>query len=159
MERVERLSQAYYQAPWRRQLQILGLFLLVVVFIALIASIYLTVTAKAGAVGREVQLRQSEMRVFEEQIADMKGQLGILYAGRAMEQRARSMGFESVDPDNTIYIVVPGYEGRQPANMAPPYKQQVIGAPTLPGEYTESLFLWLQKTFNKSVFPLFEVRP
>ena len=38
MERVERYSQAYSQAPWRKQVQLLGLFLLIVVFMALVAG-------------------------------------------------------------------------------------------------------------------------
>ncbi len=41
MDGVRQLTQAYSQAPWRKQLQILGLFLLVVVLAALVAGIYL----------------------------------------------------------------------------------------------------------------------
>ena len=159
MERVERLSQAYYQAPWRRQLQYLGLFMLGVVFIALVASIYLTVTARAGQVGREVQLRQSEMRVFEQQIADLRGRMGEIQSSAKMEQKARALGFEKADPDQIIYIVVPGYSERQPANIAPSSTAQVVGAPELPAIYTESLFTWLQKQFNRSIFPLFKEQP
>ena len=159
MERVERLSQAYSQAPWRKQMQILGLFLLVVVFIALIASIYLNVSARSTAVGRETQKKQVEMIRDQRRIAHLKGQLGQLYATSEMERRARALGFEEIDPEDTLYIVVDGYGSRQPASLAPGYQPQLVGAPVLPARYTESFFVWLQRKFNEKIFPLFEVQP
>lgn len=159
MERVERLSQAYTQAPWRRQMQILGLFLLVVVFIALIASIYLNVSARSTAIGREIQEKQYEMIVDQRTIAHLKGQLGELYSSEEMARRARALGFIEVDPEETQYIVVEGYVARQPASLAPSYRPQLAGAPVLPASYTESFFVWLQRQFNEKIFPLFEVQP
>jgi cell division protein FtsL len=159
MERVERLSQAYSQAPWRKQIQILGLFLLIVVFIALIASIYLNVTARAGAIGRDILKKQSEMLDDQQKISDLKAQLGELYSTNDIERRARSLGFETIDPEEIIYLVAPGYVERQPALLAPAHQPQVVSIPELPAKYTESLFVWLQKQFNSFVFPLFKVRP
>lgn len=158
MERVERLSQAYSQAPWRRQMQLLGLFLLGIVFIALTASIYLNISAHSGAIGREIQRKQADMLKDERQIAHLKGQIGNMYAADEMERRARALGFQTVQPDKMLYILVPGYVDRQPVSLAPAYQAQVVGAPVLPGEYTESLFLWLQKQFNKYLFTLFKVQ-
>jgi len=159
MERVERLSQAYSQAPWRKQMQILGLFLLMVVLIALVASIYLNVTARAGALGRDIQKKQAEMLDDEQRISDMKSKLGILYSAGEMERRARALGFQSIDPEDTMYLAAPGYVERQPVNLAPVYQPQIISAPVLPPQYTESLFVWLQKQFNQVLFPLFKVQP
>jgi hypothetical protein len=159
MERVVRLSQAYSQAPWRRQIQILGLFLLVVVFIALVASIYLNLSARSSAIGREIQKKQVEILLEKRRIAHMKGQLGLLYASEQMEQRARGLGFQEIDPEETFYVVAPGYMGRQTAVIAPAYTPNLVSAPDLPAEYTESLFAWLQRQFNQKIFPLFKVRP
>jgi hypothetical protein len=158
MEQVERLSQAYSQAPWRKQLRIVGLFLLVVVFIALIASVYLNVSARSAAIGRETQRMQWDVLTDEQQISDLQAQLGVLYSAEEMEKRARSLGFESVDPEETLFLPVQGYTPRQPVRLAPVYQAQVVGAPVLPAVYTESLFVWLQKQFNQIVFPLFKVR-
>ncbi len=159
MERVERLSQAYSQAPWRKQLQILGLFLLLIVFIALIASIYLNVSTHSAEVGREIQWMESRILTDEQKISDLKAQLGIAYSDIEMGRRARSLGFEQVNPEEALYIAVPDYIERQPVNLAPAYQPQVVSAPTLPEEYTQSLFVWLQKQFNQIIFPLFKVRP
>jgi hypothetical protein len=157
MEQVERLSQAYSQAPWRKQLQIVGLFLLVVVFIALIASVYLNVSARSAAAGREIQRVQSRLLRDEQQISDLQAQLGALYSASEMEKRAIALGFEPLQPDEIMFIPVQGYAARQPARLAPAYQAQVVIAPVLPAEYTESLFVWLQKQFNQIVFPLFKV--
>jgi hypothetical protein len=158
MERVERLSQAYSQAPWRKQKQLLGLFLLGIVLVALTASIYLNISARSGAIGREIQGKQVEMLKDERQIAHLKGQLGNLYAAGEMERRARGLGFQIAQPDEMFYVLVPGYADRQPVSLAPAYQPQVVGAAVLPVEYTESLFFWLQKQFNKYMFTLFKVR-
>ncbi|MBP1694744.1 MAG: uncharacterized protein H6Q37_2627 [Chloroflexi bacterium] len=159
MERVERLSQAYSQAPWRKQMQILGLFLLGVVMIALVASIYLNVTARAGAIGRDIQQKQSEMLDDEQRISDMKAKLGTLYSVGQMESRARALGFQPINPEDTMFLAAPGYVERQPVDLAPAYQPQIISAPVLPSQYTESLFVWLQKQFNQVIFPLFKVQP
>jgi cell division protein FtsL len=159
MERVERLSQAYSQAPWRKQIQILGLFLLVVVFVGLIASIYLNVTARAGAIGRDILKKQSEILDDRQKISDLKSQLGELSSAQNIQQRARSLGFISIDPEEVLYLSAPGYVERQPAEMAPGYQPQVVSVPEMPAQYTESLFVWLQKQFNTIVFPFFKVRP
>jgi hypothetical protein len=158
MEQVERLSQAYSQAPWRKQLQIVGLFLLVVVFIALIASIYLNVSARSAAIGREIQRMQWRLLNDVQQISDLQAELGALYSADEMEKRARGLGFAPVDPEETLFLLVQGYVTRQPARLAPNYQAQVVGAPVLPATYTESLFVWLQKQFNRVVFPFFKVR-
>ncbi len=159
MERVERLSQAYSQAPWRRQMQLLGLFLLGVVFMALVASIYLSVSARSSAIGREIQDKQVEILLEKRRIAHMKGQLGQLYSSEQMEPRARGLGFREIDPDEAFYVVAPGYMDRQTAVIAPAYTPNLVSAPDLPPEYTESLFAWLQRQFNQKIFPLFKVRP
>ena len=61
MENFRNLTQAYSQAPWRKQLKFIGLFLLLVVFVALIAGIYLDVTARAATIGREILIMKNEI--------------------------------------------------------------------------------------------------
>ncbi len=46
---------AYKQAPWRIQRQWIGTFLLAVLGIAMVAALYLDVTAQAAISGREIQ--------------------------------------------------------------------------------------------------------
>ena len=57
---TQRLTQAYRQTPWRTQLQWIGLFLLALILLATVAGIYLSVSAGAAAVGREIQQLEYE---------------------------------------------------------------------------------------------------
>ena len=50
-----RLLQAYKQAPWRIQIQWIGLFLLGLVLVASIIGLYLSISAQAAASGRSIQ--------------------------------------------------------------------------------------------------------
>lgn len=159
MDRLEDFAQTYSQAPWRRQLQIIGLFSLVLVFIGLIAGIYLNVSARAATVGREIQSMQDDIEVLNLEIEDMQSQLASILSAAEMEARARALGYEPVQPDQVLYLTVSGYIDRQPAVLAPYSERAVVSAPVLPLEYTESVFEWLKKqAVGYSVF-ITEVQP
>ena len=55
MEHIHKITQAYSQTPWRKQVRMIGVFLLGVVIIATVASLYLNVRARTVALGRELQ--------------------------------------------------------------------------------------------------------
>jgi cell division protein FtsL len=152
MESVRSLTQAYSQAPWRKQLAMIVLFLLMVVFVALIAGIYLDVTARTATIGREVQIMQREIESLKLVNADLDSQLAVLVSSGVMERRARDLGFERVQRDQITYVLVPGYQPRQQPRLAPPPATVKTVAAALPSIFTESLFDF----FNHSVLP--EVR-
>lgn len=145
MERVKNITQAYSQAPWRKQLMFIGLFLLIVVFVALVAGIYLDVTARAATVGREIQLMQSEIEDLKLGNADLETKLAVLNSTEVMEKRARDLGFEPVEKNQVVFVVVPGYVPRQQPRLAPPPGPVRAVAATLPPEFTESLFDWVRR--------------
>ena len=72
MDRLEDFAQAYSQAPWRKQLQIIGLFSLILVFGALVAGIYLNVSARAATAGRDIQSKQEEIEALDLEIEDLQ---------------------------------------------------------------------------------------
>lgn len=158
MDQVERFAQAYSQAPWRRQMQFLGLFSAALVFAALIAGIYLSVTARAAEVGRDVQDMQRKIDTLEISNADLQARLAILTSASAMQTRALAIGFQPVTNEETMFISVPGYSERQAVVLAPGEVPALVSAPVLPDEYTESLFTWLQKEFRQSSFPFIVLR-
>jgi cell division protein FtsL len=159
MDRVQTFTQAYSQAPWRKQLQVLGLFSLILVFVALVAGIYLNVTARAGEVGRDIQAMQRKMDTVNTDIADLYSQLAFVTSTGEMEKRALSLGFTSVNPEETIYMVVPGYTGRQPVILGPSDSPSLASAPVLPEEYTESLFEWVHRNWGPWSTTLLKVLP
>jgi hypothetical protein len=58
MEHIQKITQAYSQTPWRKQVRMIGIFLLGVVIVATVASVYLNVRARTVALGRELQWMQ-----------------------------------------------------------------------------------------------------
>ncbi len=158
MDQVYNFTQAYSQAPWRKQLQIIGLFLLALVFVALVAGIYLNVTARAASVGRDIQSLQRQIDEIQDTNADLQSNLAFMTSTSEMERRARDLGFKPVETDQTLFLSVPGYIERQPVVLAPAPGPITVGAPSTPPEFTESLFEWLRKELLRSSFLMFEVR-
>ena len=96
MDNVQRISQVYIQAPWRKQLQYAGLFLLFLILIALVAFFYINVTARSGAIGREIQLMQYEIEVLERRIVDLETEMAELTSYTEMVDRAIWVSIQSV---------------------------------------------------------------
>jgi hypothetical protein len=156
MERLENFAQTYSQAPWRKQLQIIGLFLAALVFLALVAGIYLNVSARSATTGRRIQDLQKTNEEVIREIEDLRSRLALVRSSSEMQARATDMGFELVEPDQMIYLKIPGYKERQTLSLAPYSARFLAGAPAIPPEYTESLFTWIKKQVDRMVLDFFE---
>jgi cell division protein FtsL len=154
MTRFEDFAQSYSQAPWRKQLQVVGLFLLGLVLIALVAGIYLSVSARTAAVGRDIQFMQRQIETLDREIEDLQSELAAIRSSTEMEARASQMGFQPVQPDQILYLNIPGYVERQPAILAPSEERKLASAPMLPPEYTESLVTWVKRQTLATVHSL-----
>ena len=152
-------QQAYRNAPWRVQLQWIGVFSLIVVLVALIAGLYLNVTARGATIGREIQGMEEEILRLQRDNADLENQLGLLTSISTMERRANELGFEPIDPKEVVYLTVPGYNGRQAAELAPPPGPVVFSNSVLPKEYTQTLLSWLKETALESITQFPELLP
>jgi cell division protein FtsL len=160
MYRVHNLTQAYSQAPWRKQLQWIGLFMLVMILIAMVAGIYLSVSAQASTAGREIQIMYSEMEDIRRSIEDMSSQFAFLVSNAEMEKRAQELGFSPVSAEDMFYILVPGYEKPDKVDLAGQPGPSIPVVPTVSPEYTQSLFDWLQERVFDPASPLVqEVKP
>ncbi len=142
-------SQAFKQAPWRSQIQIAGLFLLSLLLVIMIASIYLSISGRAAAAGLGAYQLNLERQTLERQIADRKAQVAVLTSVTRMEQRAKEMGFTRVNPSEVIYVVVPGYTGKKAVVMAaPPGIDDSNRSLVLPA-YRQSIWDWLFQGINR----------
>ncbi len=135
---------AYKQAPWRIQRQWIGAFLLAVLGLAMVAALYLDVTAQAGIAGRVIQDMTSETIANQQMNFDLETKLAELTSNSVIEQRASALGYVQVDPTQLQYLVVPGYAQPQPEILTgvSPLRPS---APSIPPEYTESLLDWLNQ--------------
>ena len=136
------IIHAYKQAPWRVQRQYVGAFLLAVIGMAMIAALYLDVTARAAVAGREIQELRFNTTTIQRANADLETQLAKMTSTTEMERRALELGYRPVKPGELDYVPVPGFVPPEPAillaadDIAPQSQ-------ALPIEYTQSLIEWM----------------
>jgi len=138
------IIHAYKQAPWRVQRQWIGAFLLFVIGAAMIAALYLDVTARTSVAGREIQELRSQITTIQRGNADLETRLADLTSTAVMRQRALELGYRPVQPGELDYVAVPGFVPPEPAILlaAEDTSPQVQ---TLPAEYTQSLLEWFDE--------------
>jgi cell division protein FtsB len=149
MNRGQRLIQAYRQAPWRRQVQWIGLFLAAVIFVAVVAGVYLSVTARAAAYGRNIQDVRADMDILEKEIEDLETDLASLTSVEVMEERARDLEYLPIQKNQMIHLTVSGYGGRPLADQSVVAPESPQENNTLPPEFTLSLIEWFQMTVRE----------
>jgi cell division protein FtsL len=160
MDSVQRFTQAYSQAPWRKQVQLIGLFLLGLILVALVAGIYLNVTARAATIGRSIQGMRNTIENLERGNADLESQLASLTSNREMQTRASELGLRPLDSEEQVlYLVVPGYVERQSVSTNAASAPALPRVKTLSPDYTQSLFDWLRERVFEPAAPLTEVKP
>lgn len=138
------IIHAYRQAPWRVQRQWVGVFLLAVIGAAMVAALYLDVTARAALAGREIQELRSQITTVQRENSDLETQLADLTSTEVMQRRALELGYRPVLPGELDYVPVPGFVEPEPAILlaaedATPYIQ------SQPAEYTQSLLEWFEE--------------
>jgi cell division protein FtsB len=139
---TKQLVQAYRQAPWRLQTQ-RGVFLLVVAILgASILWVMVSVTVQAAAAGLEIQQLEDEQENLLREIAALRTNIAIQTSALQMSKRAEDLGLKPVDPADIDYVVIPGYQGREPEIQAPPPEVD-IPQPLVKPAYTQSLWEWL----------------
>jgi len=142
-------AQAFKQAPWRGQIQSAGLFLLGLVVVVVIASIYLSISGRAASAGLGAYRMNVERQTLERQIADRKARIAILTSVTVMEQRAKDMGFERISSTDAVYVMVPGYPGKQAVVLAAPPGIDESNRSLILPIYRQSIWDWLFQGINR----------
>ena len=137
-------NHAYSQAPWRVQHQWVSVFLLIVLGLGMIATLYLMVTSQAAIVGREIQDLRLEIVQVEHDNVDLQTKLASLTSMKEVETRAYKLGFRPEKPEEVEYLYVPGYVAQRGVTLATAPELQP-SAPSVPQEYTQSLLDWLDE--------------
>jgi hypothetical protein len=135
------IIHAYKQAPWRIQRQWIGAFLLALIGAAMIAALYLDVTARAAVAGREIQELRFEIATIQRANADLETQLGNLTSTSEMQRRALELGYRPVKPGELDYVPVPGFVVPEPAILLAA-EDALLPVQPIPLEYTQSLLEW-----------------
>ena len=176
MESIHQLTHAYSQAPWRKQMYMIGVILLFLVSAAIVAGIYLNVTARAAAIGRQIQ--EMQVRVYgyhyltgdagenyvpieelEQIIANLNSQLAYLTSYSNMQERVKELNLTPIASDHIEYIEIPGYVERQTTSLAPPPVPVVVSASVIDPQFKESLFDWVTEQVRKTTKLFSEAMP
>lgn len=146
---AQKFVNAYKQAPWRLHIQRLGTYLILLVGLALVAGFYLYITEKSTAAGVAIQDLEYEKGRIEREIATMNSNIAYLTSFNIMSQRASELGFQSISPSNSTYIMVDGYKAKGLQDL--PGTTTAVGFPTgiLQPMYTQSL--WDMVTGNITI--------
>ena len=140
-------KQAYKQAPWRRQIQSIGLSLLPVVAIAIFISLYLITSAQAAAAGLHIMNLHYDEEEILRTIANQRTQLAWITSYSQMQKRAAILGYEVASESNVHFIMIEGYQGQNAVLIAPPpgFENE---SPSFVNElYNQSLSNWFLDTF------------
>ncbi len=137
------IKQAYKQAPWRTQLQRLFFIAVIIVVVLLVAYLYLNISAQAATAGMDFQGLEWTREDLTRQIANDQVILGQITSEENMMARAKTLGFSPIAMDKAVYVVVPGYTGRQAVTFAPAPGPDMYTDPLIQPGYTESLWEWL----------------
>ena len=154
-----RLTQAYQQAPWRQQVQWIGLFALLLILVAGVASIYLTISSQAALAGRQIQGMEYAMETMDREVADNLTRLAEMTSSIQMEKRATALGFKPIELGSEVYIPISGYTPRQSVISAPPPVTIQMEQPLIQPEYATSLWDWFSSVFLARMGSLSEVKP
>jgi len=143
-------KQAYKQAPWRRQIQSIGLSLLPVVAIAIFISLYLIISAQAAAAGLQIMNLHYDEEDILRAIANLRTQLAWITSYSQMQKRAEILGYEVASESNVYFIMIEGYQGQNAVLIAPPPGFENESASFVNELYNQSLSNWFLNTFFMS---------
>ena len=146
---ASQIIHAYKQAPWRVQRQYVGAFLLTVVVLALVAALYLDVTARTALTGREIQDLRGQITAMQRSNADLETELANITSSAVMQRRALQLGYRPVQPGELDYIFVPGYVAPEPALLLAAVDSP-LGSDSLPDVYSQSLLEWLDEQLKSA---------
>jgi hypothetical protein len=135
----EQISRAFKQAPWRRQTQSIAVLAVVLLLMAILGGFYLTVAARAGTAGRDLQGGEQRKAELIRSNDELRAALAELRSVKRLAERARALGYEPVAPEAIDYLAVKNYPPAAPV-AAPPALPEVAAPATL-GE-------WLNQTLQ-----------
>jgi len=105
---------------------------------------------KAAATGRQIQNLEAEINTLDLEINDISSQLASITSIKNMEERVKDLDMVQLDPQQALYLEVPGYVSKETAILAPALSKNKVETPTLLPEFTSSLWDWLRSKISQT---------
>jgi hypothetical protein len=134
----EQIFRAFKQAPWRKQTQSVAVLAVILLAMAVLGGLYLTVAARAGTAGRDLQTFEQRQDELIRSNDELRAQLAELRSVKRLADRALVLGYTSVAPEAVEYLVVKNYP--TVATETPP--------PPAPAAQPATLVDWLTETLS-----------
>jgi hypothetical protein len=135
----EQILRAFKQAPWRKQTQSVAVLAVILLVMAVLGGLYLTVAARAGAAGRDLQAFEQRQDELIRSNDELRAQLAELRSVSRLAERARILGYTSVAPETVEYLVVKNYPTVVASAPLPP---------ALAAAHPATLADWLTETLS-----------
>src|SRR3972149_1773254 len=107
LKRSRELIQAYQQAPWRRQMQVVGFIAAGLVAISLVGALYLNITARAATAGRQGPKLQRDAADLEQKIEDLETELASITSLDTVPHLAAFLISSPFSTNSITYLIVP----------------------------------------------------
>lgn len=147
-----RILRRYRDLPWQAQRQWIIVVLAAILVSALVAGLYLNVTARAAITGRQIQTLEQQIVLNQRINADLQAQIAVQLSVSNLERRAERMGFQPIQRDEIQYVVVPGYFPQNAVSFQnEPASQSILLADPA---FKQSLLDWLHKEITAAANPL-----
>jgi hypothetical protein len=132
---TSQLLRAFRQAPWRTQTQAVAAWSMILIIIAVLGGLYLSVAARAGTAGRDLQRWEAQKAELIRSNDELRAKLAELRSVTRMAERARQLGFVPAQPGEVEYVAVNNY----------PVDTQTAMTPEEPASTTAAAFMgdWL----------------
>lgn len=137
---TKKFTHAYKQAPWRLKIRGVAWVIVFVIAFIVIALTNLSISARTYAAGIEAQRLIGEKETINQNIADLRSQLGTITSYSHVSSRYAEIGYHTFNnSDAVVYLSVPGYYVPElEIDMPPSTKNQA--SPILKPVYTQSLW-------------------
>lgn len=137
------LQHTLDRSRWRPQRQVIALATLGLFVLIIIGALYLSQSAAASTLGRQLDDMLAERDELQQQNEQLRGEIALLQSMPRLQGRANELGFVPADAEDIRYIVIDGYD--------PNARVAVIAAapePTPLPEYDETFGGWLQQQWD-----------
>jgi len=115
--------------------------------VAGITGLYLNISAQAATAGRKIQSLSRDIDKINDEIADLTTKLASAKSSRNMTTRAEELGFKLMDPNDAIYLEIPGYDPSTDLILAPPRVNMISESPIIRPSYKSSILDWFVDQF------------
>lgn len=137
---------------WLTEAQAAAGWAVIIILAALLGAIYLNQASKIAAIGRRVQIEQSQLDEYKRINGELERLIAEAQALERLNAEALGMGFRPATPEEIEYLVIPDYpigEAIEPALSQAEHALETAPAP--PQSMLEALLLTVRNVSDQLI--------